>query len=68
MGIERRKEMKVGDLVMFEADKAIGSIGVITAMLPRDEILASAVSVLWSSGEFTERASPRILEVISESR
>jgi hypothetical protein len=60
--------MKVGDLVKFEAPQAIGSVGVITAILPRDEILASAVSVLWSSGELTERCSPRVLEVISESR
>ena len=60
--------MKVGDLVKFEADKAIGSVGVIVAMLPRDRILASAVSVLWSSGELVERVPPRILEVISESR
>ena len=60
--------MKVGDLVKFEADKAIGSIGVIVAMLPRDRILASAVSVLWSSGELVERVPPRILEVISEGR
>ena len=60
--------MKVGDLVKFEANNAIGSVGVIVAMLPRDRILASAVSVLWSSGELVERVPPRILEVISESR
>ena len=60
--------MKVGDLVKFESDKAIGSVGVIVAMLPRDRILASAVSVLWSSGELVERVPPRILKVISESR
>ena len=60
--------MKVGDLVKFESDKAIGSVGVIVAILPRDRILASAVSVLWSSGELVERTSPLILEVISESR
>ncbi|HHZ94641.1 MAG TPA: hypothetical protein EYN67_03560 [Flavobacteriales bacterium] len=60
--------MKVGDLVKFEADNAIGSVGVIVAMLPRDRILASAVSVLWTSGELVERVPPRILEVISESR
>jgi hypothetical protein len=60
--------MKIGDLVKFEADNAIGSVGVIVAMLPRDEILASAVSVLWSSGELVERVPPRILEVINESR
>jgi hypothetical protein len=60
--------MKVGDLVKFEADNAIGSVGVIVAMLPRDRILASAVSVLWASGELVERTSPLILEVISESR
>ena len=60
--------MKIGDLVKFEADNSIGSVGVIVAMLPRDEILASAVSVLWASGELVERTSPLILEVISESR
>ena len=60
--------MKVGDLVKFEADNAIGSAGVIVAILPRDEVLASAVSVLWSSGELVERVPPRILEVISASR
>ena len=60
--------MKVGDLVKFETDKAIGSVGVITAMLPADRILARAVSVLWLSGELVERMNPGILEVISESR
>ena len=60
--------MKVGDLVKFESDSAAGSVGVIVAILPRDRILASAVSVLWSSGELVERTSPLILEVISESR
>ena len=60
--------MKVGDLVKFESDAATGSVGVIVAVLPRDRILASAVSVLWSSGELVERVPPRILEVISESR
>ena len=60
--------MEVGDLVKFEADRAIGSVGVIVAMLPADRIVARAVSVLWSSGELTERANPGILEVISESR
>jgi hypothetical protein len=63
--------IKVGDLVKFEADKAgqrIGSVGVITAILPARGISASAVSVLWSSGELVERCPPRILEVISESR
>jgi len=59
--------VKVGDMVKYEAD-GCNSIGVIVAMLPRDEILASAVSVLWSSGEFVERTPPRILEVINESR
>jgi hypothetical protein len=57
--------MKVGDLVKFEADNAIGSVGVIVAMLPADRILASAVSVLWASGELVERTNPGILEVIS---
>ena len=60
--------MKVGDLVKFEADKSIGSVGVIVAMLPSDRILASAVSVLWSSGELVERTNPHILEVVSEGR
>ena len=60
--------MKIGDLVKFEANNAIGSVGVIVAMLPADRILASAVSVLWSSGELVERVPPRILEVISEGR
>ena len=60
--------MKVGDLVKFETDKIIQSdaisTGLIVAELPADSILAAAVSVLWSSGEFTERVAPRILEVI----
>ena len=60
--------MKVGDLVKFEANNAIGSVGVIVAILPSDRILASAVSVVWSSGELVERVPPRILEVVSESR
>ena len=60
--------MKVGDLVKFEANNAIGGVGVIVAMLPADRILASAVSVLWASGELVERTNPGILEVISESR
>ena len=61
--------MKVGDLVKFVTDwHAVTHVGVIVAMLPRDEILASAVSVLWSSGELVERTNPAILEVVSESR
>ncbi len=60
--------MKVGDLVKFESNNAIGSVGVIVAILPADRILASAVSVLWSSGELVERTNPAILEVINESR
>ena len=60
--------MKVGDLVKFEANNAIGGVGVIVAMLPADRILASAVSVMWASGELVERTNPGILEVISESR
>ena len=60
--------MKVGDLVKYEADNCTESCGVIVAMLPSDRILASAVSVVWSSGEFVERTNPHILEVISESR
>jgi hypothetical protein len=61
--------VKVGDLVKYESDPAwtdqayIGT-GVIVAKLPADSILAAAVSVLWSSGEFVERVAPRILEVI----
>ena len=60
--------MKVGDLVKYEADNCTESYGVIVAILPSDRILASAVSVVWSSGELVERSSPHILEVISESR
>jgi len=60
--------MKVGDLVRYEADNCIERYGLIVAMLPADRILASAVSVVWSSGELVERTSPLILEVISESR
>ena len=66
--------MKVGDLVMFESDVITGSkydnisTGIVVAELPGDYIEAPAVSVLWASGELTERVPPRILEVISESR
>ena len=59
--------MKVGDLVKFEADKAIGSVGVIVAESPYDRLLADAFVVLWASGELTERVAPRILEVINET-
>ena len=66
--------MKVGDLVMFESDVPYKgqpgeyvSRGIVMAVLPGDHIEAPAVSVLWSSGVFTERTAPRILEVISES-
>ena len=64
--------MKVGDLVKFEADASWLrldriSTGIIVAELPADPILAHAVSVLWSSGELTERVPPRILEVINET-
>ena len=62
--------MKVGDMVKFETDKSWKcddiSTGIIVAELPSDGILASAVSVLWASGELVERVAPRILEVISE--
>ena len=60
--------MKVGDLVRYAAWNSPSSVGVIIAVLPRDRILARAVSVMWSSGEVVERSNPSILEVISESR
>ena len=60
--------MKVGDLVKFEANNTIGSVGVIVAILPADRIFASAVSVMWASGELVERTNPGILEVVSASR
>jgi peroxiredoxin len=59
--------MKVGDMVRFAAGNC-SSVGVVIAVLPADRILARAVSVVWSSGEVTERSSAHILEVISESR
>jgi hypothetical protein len=59
--------MKVGDLVRYAADNCIARFGLIVAILPSDRILASAVSVVWSSGELVERSNPHILEVISES-
>jgi hypothetical protein len=65
--------MKVGDLVMFESDAPYYkgqpgeyvSRGIVIAKLPSDYIQAPAVSVLWSSGEITERTAPRILKVIN---
>jgi hypothetical protein len=59
--------MKVGDMVRFAAGNC-SSVGVVIAVLPADRILASAVTVMWSSGEVTERSNAHILEVISESR
>ena len=59
--------MKVGDMVRFAAGNC-SSVGVVIAVLPADRILASAVTVVWSSGEVTERSNAHILEVISESR
>ena len=59
--------MKVGDMVRYAAGNC-SSVGVIIAVLPADRILASAVSVVWSSGELVERSSPHVLEVVSESR
>ena len=59
--------MKVGDLVKFASGNC-SSVGVVIAVLPADRILASAVTVMWSSGEVTERSNAHILEVISESR
>ena len=68
--------MKVGDMVMFESDVPKSQrweggeytrTGIVVAELPGESILAAAVSVLWSSGEITERVAPRILEVIYES-
>ena len=65
--------MKVGDLVMFESDVPYNgqpgkyvSRGIVIADLEGDYICAPAVSVLWSSGEITERTSPGILNVINE--
>jgi hypothetical protein len=64
--------VKVGDLVKYEAeaaawsDSAYAHTGVVIAELPAEDILAAAVSVLWSSGELVERVPHRILEVISE--
>ena len=58
--------MKIGDMVKYEA-AGCNSIGVIVAKLPADRIVASSVSVLWSSGEIVERVPPRILEVITEA-
>ena len=60
--------MKVGDLVKFETDSTIGSVGVIVAESPWNPLLADAFVVLWASGELVERVAPRILEVISENR
>ena len=69
--------MKVGDLVMFESDVPESQrfetgeyvrTGIVVAELPGDHIEAPAVSVLWASGDLTERCPPRMLEVISESR
>jgi hypothetical protein len=58
--------VKAGDLVKFKSDSmSTGMItGIIVAELPADSILAAAVSVSWSNGEFTERVTRRILEVI----
>ena len=69
--------MKVGDLVMFESDVPKSQrfwtgeyvrTGIVVAEVPADHIIAASVSVLWSSGEFTERVPPRILEVMPEGR
>lgn len=69
--------MKVGDLVIFESDVPESQrweggeytrTGIIVAELPGDHIEAPVVSVLWTSGDLTERCPPRMLEVISESR
>ena len=60
--------MKVGDLVRYAADNCVSRYGLVVAILPSDRILASAVSVVWSSGELVERTNPHILEVINESR
>jgi hypothetical protein len=64
-----RWSVKVGDLVKYESDpawsdQAYTGTGMIVAELSADSIVAAAVSVLWSSGEFVERVPPRILEVI----
>lgn len=59
--------IEVGDMVRYAAGNC-SSMGVVTAVLPGDRILACAVSVVWSSGELVERVPPRILEVVSASR
>ena len=60
--------MKVGDMVKYETDtdriNNLDHRGIIIAKLYSDGILAHAVSVLWSSGEFVERVPPRLLEVV----
>jgi len=69
--------MKVGDLVKFESDVPESQrwrggeyvrTGIVVAELPVEGVLNAAVSVLWASGDLTERCPPRMLEVISESR
>lgn len=64
--------MKVGDMVKFAETVAHhrgpNAVGIVTAMLPRNEVLETAVSVLWSSGDIVERMNPTILEVINEGR
>ena len=74
--------MKVGDLVKYDVPFC-KSVGMIVAELPAawteqdfgsmvewDEasLGTAAVSVLWCTGDFTERVPPRILELINESR
>lgn len=70
--------MKVGDLVKFESDvpesqrfwtgEEYVRTGIVVAELSGWLADETAVSVLWASGELTERCPPRMLEVISESR
>ena len=68
--------MKVGDLVIFESDVPESQrfwtgeyvkTGIVVAELSGDSN-GGAVSVLWASGELTERCPPRMLDVISECR
>ena len=68
--------MKVGDLVIFESDVPVSQrfwtgeyikTGIVVAELSGDSN-GAAVSVLWASGELTERCPPSMLEVFSEGR
>jgi hypothetical protein len=65
--------MKVGDLVIFEAEKHkdpnCRSTGLIVAKSPHHPSRwGEAFDILWFSGELVRRCSPQLLEVINESR